>query len=687
MQRDLCAPFLALAACVFAPLTTSAQEAAPAAEGAQRQLRIEDLPPPVRLGARSETVRRAWPVLPVVVVVADEVSYLEAIAQWRAEARFPVLIDDGSPEAREDIARFVRGFQPRKVVRWKAGDDALVRWGADAAERRAAVESVIYRMWSRPLPGEGFIPPISTPDALLQRWRQLGIVPPGIVVADVNDDAWPAAVALAVGRLQPIAWIPTRGQFGGTLSQEDFNRFASEVEQLTAAVGLSWAEIGDQLDSVTICLNIPAKVQAEGNNILATTDMLGRHRAAGEDENGGAAGQTPGARWAWAGQIAGGRARSAYAAMCSLFLVPTTAWLFDGYPDEKPWSAYDATAAANFLQQAGLTTTVDDGPRQDLEQWRRRTSEGISAGFIAVNSKGNGDEFHLHGGRGRPGDVPHLTIPSFVHFVHSFSASSIGARETVGARWLERGAYAYCGSVHEPFLHGFVPTPILAARLTAAFPWGAAVRVDDGPPWKIAVFGDPLLAVGPASPRVESIELPLGGALSVEDGLRESIEGGRFAEALGKLALLGRDQQATRLVAALLSEKAGALTADAADSALMSVFRAGDVETFVAVYSMLSPQHAESGWRRDALWHKTHPRLGSTRNPALVRLLAAHLRPDQVGRDAAEVATPYSRLIGSSEAVAMLQSARPRAHADSERNHIEQAITQIQSSPRFRNRR
>jgi hypothetical protein len=436
-----------------------------------------------------------------------------------------------------------------------------------------------------------------------------------------------------------------------------------------------------------VCLNIPAKVQDSAGNILAMTDMLGRHRAPEGEGSGEKApvASAAGERWAWAGQIAGDQSRSAYAAMCSLFLAPGTAWLFDGYPEDEPWSKYDATAAAAYLKQAGFETTVDDAPRQDLAQWRRRSSDGVSAGFIAVNSKGSGDEFHLHGGRGRPGDVPHLTIPAFVYFVHSFSASSLSARETVGARWLERGAYAYCGSVHEPYLHGFIPTPIVAARLSAAYPWAAAVRMDDGPAWKIAAIGDPLLALGPPAPRTDAARaLPLAGASDLDHLLRQHLEEKRFAEAIVTLSLLGRDQQVVRLVGALLAERAEALTLQAADAALMPVFRAGDLDMLVAVYGRLSLAHASSGWRRDALWHKAHPRLGSTRSQTLVKLLADNLRPDQIGRDAAEIASPYSRHVGASAALGMLGAARGRAHSDGERGEIDEAIAQIERSPRRR---
>lgn len=673
-------PLSLLAALVISASGLQAQEAV-----TPQQVRIEDLPPPIRLGARAETVRRAWPVLPTVVIVSDEASYLEALAQWTSTARFPVLLDDGTPEAREDIARFVRGFQPERIVHWQVKCEPIASWGKEASERRAAVESVLYRVWSRPLPGERGVVPINSLESLIARWKSIGVPPPGIVIADVNDSAWPAAVALAMGRMQPIAWINTRGTLGGTFAAQEFEDFAEEVEHIARALGLRWREIGDEIDALTVCLSIPAKVQADPSNLLAMTDMLGRFRESKDSE--GKAKKPWEERWAWASQISGSEARSAYMAMCSMFISPSSAWLFDGYPDEEPWSKFDATAAGEFFQRGGLNITVDDAPKQDIAQWRERTATGINAGIIAVNSKGMGNEFHLHGGRCRPGDVPHLNTPSMVYFVHSFSASALEARETVAARWLERGAHAYCGSVHEPTLAGFIPTPIIAARLVSTYPWAAAIRMDDGQPWKIAALGDPLLALGPPAPRASrDIDLPLENASGFDEALRASLEARQYSDAITALVLLGRDEHAARLAAALLIEEPAAITASVADAALMPVFRRGDLATFVELYKRLAPEHAASGWRRDALWHMAHPQLVGTRTPELLEILGANLRPDQIGRDASELAMPMSRLLGAGEAVAMLERARSATSNQQERDAIDQAITQMRNRlGRFRN--
>src|SRR5690606_13028436 len=182
---------------------------------------------------------------------------------------------------------------------------------------------------------------------------------------------------------------------------------------------------------------------------------------------------------------------AAYRAMCGLFLPLGSAWLFDGYPAEGVWMQYDQSAAASVLRHLELDVTIDDHPRGTLASWRSRIGLGIDADLIFVNSKGNKARFDLAGGTGRAADVPFLQRPAAVYFIHSWSATEPRARGTIAGRWLSRGAYAYFGSVSEPYLQSFVPPVNVAARLGAGLPLGAAARPDESPPWKLAMLGDP----------------------------------------------------------------------------------------------------------------------------------------------------------------------------------------------------
>src|SRR5215470_9814654 len=68
---------------------------------------LDKLPPHLLLAARVESVRQRLPVIKTVVIVPDAASYIAAIGSWTLPGRFPVLIDDGSWNGQQDIARFV----------------------------------------------------------------------------------------------------------------------------------------------------------------------------------------------------------------------------------------------------------------------------------------------------------------------------------------------------------------------------------------------------------------------------------------------------------------------------------------------------------------------------------------------------------------------------------------------------
>lgn len=574
-----------------------------------------DLPPQVLLGRRAELIRANAPVIPEVVIVPDGPSYLAAVAAWKPNGRFPVLIDDGTWQAGEDIARFVRAFEPRRVVRWSGGDRA-----ARGDARRDAVERAVASAWGQ----EG------DPASMLDFWRAHNHVPPAIVVADGADPAWTAALALAAGRALPIAWVSLeRRNVSGAMSRSDADALCAEIERACDATGLAWRALGDDLDAVALCLNAAVKIETSEREFVATTDRVGRP----------AIGASAGERWAWSSQIFGTEAEAASRAMCALFLRPASAWVFDSYPHEAPWSMYDGSEAAGVLREAGLRVTLDDAPRQGIADWRARTLRAVDAGVVLLNSKGNRDWFELSPGRAYAGDVPMLATPAIVHMVHSWSANAPRNRATVGARWLERGAYAYCGSVQEPTLPAFVPTPLVARRLALGSVWAAAVRNDGAPLWRIAVMGDPLIALGPPARRTDDAA-PLEGVEDEGETTKRAAGETDYDTLVRSLWLAGRDADAAKLAAALLAERREAVTPRFARDALFPVFRAGADSTFLDLSARLAPDDAADGAARDALWfvgRRVIPQGGAARDQALL-LLRQHARPDQLDADNAELA-------------------------------------------------
>ncbi|MBK7403288.1 MAG: hypothetical protein IPJ41_01310 [Phycisphaerales bacterium] len=630
-MRRTPAPSLAvalLAAALFAPC--AAAQDAPQPKGAE-------LPPGAVLGRRAGMAMASRKVIPVVVVVPDPASYADAVAEWTPEAIYPVLIDDGSWEATQNIARFVRGFRP----------DAVVRWSADAAKTRGSREMRARRAVprARALAFEAFANSwgvgvdddagaAETDLRLVRRWIELNHAPPGVVIADERDPAWTAALAIAAARGEPICWLTLpKLVVDATLSPEEAEGLCSQIEQYCADTHLEWAGLGDLLDAVTICAALPARIQTGQGEFVATTDDIGRLAAPGSAEM-----VRTGARWAWAGQVFGSEPEAAYRAMCGIFLRIHSAWIFDGYGSTEPWVQWDGTKAGDILKQAGLAVAVEDEPHNTLRDWRLRAERPIRADLVLVNSSGNRGFFNLPGGKGEPGDTPFLDVPAAMHMAHSFSAAAPGRRETVAGRWLERGVYAYVGSVHEPFLQAFVPTPVLAQRLLGGFALGAAARLDNGPVWRIAVVGDPLVAWGPDPERIAA-ETPLEGVAPVADDMKTAATEGRYADAVRGLVLLGRDSDAARLVAALLRDKPEVLDAPLAREALFALFSTGMDAEFLRCYAALTPEDASDGAAVDALWfvgRRAVREQGGLREAA-ISLLAAHAREDQRESDAAEL--------------------------------------------------
>jgi hypothetical protein len=340
--------------------------------------------------------------------------------------------------------------------------------------------------------------------------------------------------------------------------------------------------------------------------------------------------------------IFGTHARSAYSAMCSLFLTPTKAWVFDGYAEQGAFKAFDGTEAGRIFTQRGkLSVAVDDAPKQGESDWRARSAGATDASLIVINSSGNADFFELKPGKMKPADIPMLGVPAAVYMVHSWSAADVSARGTVAGRWFDHGVFAYFGSVEEPFLQAFVPTPALAARLSSRFAWGAAVRAESSPIWKLVCFGDPLWTLAPAGPRSEpgaDDKFALEGAVDVSAGLRELLTEGKLAQAASTLVLMGRDADVARLVDSTIKDKPALATAEFCAVAIPSVFRAGRPDLLIECYARLGDKLSGNEYLQDCLWLSCRPGTpGAPVGDRVVEILGKNIRKDNEPRDGGEV--------------------------------------------------
>lgn len=604
------------------------------AERPAAPMAIESLPAGLRqaaeLGLHVRATTYARPAWSTVVVVPDVRSFAAALSLWRAEGIFPVLLDDGTYTAQEHIMRFVRGTGAGEVVRWTA--PATFAWPAKGEQQGLLLRRIAEMAGasSEHIPVDLLVkgasdeaindamtkvlrPAKETSAALYQARAQLRRT--GVVLTSMEDTAWPGALALAAGHTQPLRFVakPRGNDSSGQLSLAEAR--AMQADMIKASPPGMWdvaAGVGGapaQQLAITLAINMPVRViltegelaqlrmppsmNVKAGEAMAMSDVLSRRLEAGK-------GQWE--RFTVVGQVMGTSSGSAYAAMCAIFLPGRTdsAWLFDSYEAKAPFTAYSCESAASTLRQNKWQTKVN-GPRdRSLEQWRMQLDLAIKAGLVLMNSSGMPQSFDLQGGLGVPGDVPILGVPAAVHMIHSWSANNPLNRWTVGGRWLDRGAYAYIGSVHEPYLAAFVPTPMLANRLLLSMPLALAARVDDLPMWRINALGDPLISFGPG--KVErgrpAGELPLSGEATTAV-LAAALKERKLDVALRALVTLGRDADAVKLAAAVMREetekkterKPGAnpeseMTAwiikqDLAAALMGSAYRTGDVETLL----------------------------------------------------------------------------------------------------------
>lgn len=603
------------------------------------------------LGQRANLVIGARIISPMLVIVRSTDDYLDALAQWSTRAIFPILIDDGSDAAQENIARFVRAFEPEVVVRWNSATDAPV------STIRERTERAIRAAWD-----------IEAEKPIIEAWRAIGYTPCAVIIASEQHAPWTAAAALGAARGLPIAWIDRRpGNPNAIMTPEEARSIADHASNLASDLGLSWRALADDIDGVAICLRIPGRIREQGGNndaFLALTDVVGRH--------------ADGSRWAYAGWIFGDEATSAYQAMCSIFLNTNSAWLFDGYrPDFAP--PYNLARAADAFEQSGWELTFTPAEAGHRNAWRQRTQRSIDAGFIHVNSAGHSNWFNLSDQRVYASDIPPLQRPAIVHFIHSFSAQSPANDTTIAARFLDHGAFAYVGSMHEPTLGAFLPLDNLMARLGIGMPLGAAARIDGAPEWRIQIFGDPLTSlVRRGERRVETT--PPENTRPLRDLIREQLRDRNIPDAVRNMAMLGQDAQIIRLARATLADftnngddsgldREG--IAQLARAALPVAFRNGDTEIFAQLYLALDPADAKRHDLRAMLWQIMRPELrGGDPTPLHVSLLRAHVRNDSMVEDAAELRSAIERVHGSAAVADFYTRLIDRAPNDRIRNQL-----------------
>ncbi|MEM9155768.1 MAG: hypothetical protein AAGB13_12165 [Cyanobacteria bacterium P01_F01_bin.33] len=434
-----------------------------------------DNPPwPIRVGLRIAELRQKVPTVDRVVLVPDEATFLAAIQQWSLAGRWPILINDD-----RYTPLFLQRFQPAEVVRLPAVGTPL-----PAGENlREAMQNAIAPAWN-------------SPDArsLSAVWRRLNWTPPGVVFTWERDTAWPAAVALAADRGQPLKFL--EGDFGSPNSDLTdaliWNQLNGGVEQGVEETGYAYSGQGDAIDTVTVVRDLPVRY-----NNQATTDLLARHPTQ--------------KRWAVTGWLFGSSQRALYQAMCAIFLPTESVLLYNSYAAEKePWITYSTDDAAEFFQAGGLSVRHVKPPEAKRSTWLGLNEPTpFPFDLMLMSSRGPRHIFRVGQGNAALDDIPTLATPTAIHLIHSGSAAAPGDPNTVAGRWLDNGAYAYIGSVREPYLTAFIPPNVMTARLLRGTPFLMAARHYNLEPWRITTIGDPLMILMPPRDRLPPQNVPL----------------------------------------------------------------------------------------------------------------------------------------------------------------------------------
>ena len=367
-------------------------------------------------------------VVDVVCLVPDTPTFLEAISLWDAKHAFPILIEDT-----EQALRFIRAFQPARVVRFTRKEKVAE---TSPEETWNAAVSSVGRSWRDPDQEDA---PIPSGNAIP---KGLGPTPPGVVVSEPASLSLPGAVALAAGRFQPLLrWEPGRTR-SDKLSLEDAVKLAIDLESRVNNLTPKHEALGDDCDFLTLAGSWPRRYVIPGEG-----------RKAGEAAFDDLLGRVPGRfnRWAFAGRLQDDPRLSVYQAMCSLFLQPESGLLFNGYDEqEKPWSDYRMDRASRRLGQI-LPVTESSGPEEGgMAGWRRVFDPVNRHGLVLINSSGGGEVFNTRNGTGTTRDVP-MSVPTALLVIHSFSAFDPDSASTIAGRWLLNGASSTSAPSTSPF--------------------------------------------------------------------------------------------------------------------------------------------------------------------------------------------------------------------------------------------
>jgi len=387
-----------------------------------------------------------------IVAAGNETAFVDALQAWTDERAFPVLPAEGAWY----LHLFQRGYEPAAVYRMDAPDGPSKLSSERFAEIAAAHNQRL---------------------AAAERDAPM----PGIVVIDPTHEHRLAGLALAIGRGQPILLLRLDEESRKTKSVEAVNQLNQVIMAAAAKAGVILA---DHWAGITLAGDFPVTyTDPEKKRPLAVDDLLGRDGS--------------GIRLAVVGRLWGSRDAAIYQAMGSLFLQPDRALLFDDYSNRSGggFNQYRMAGAAELLGEA-MQVALVDGKQTTPDNLQKLTAATPAFDLMMLNTSGGAFHFDVRG----KGGSDHLSMgrPRIYHMIHSFSAQKWDNIHSLAGRALIGGGYWYFGSVDEPYLHAFAQPTGMVAKYLAGTPLAFAARHQPGhpmyKPWKLILFGDPLLS-------------------------------------------------------------------------------------------------------------------------------------------------------------------------------------------------
>ena len=393
-----------------------------------------------------------------IIIVPDRPTFLYYLSKWTPEKRFPIFVG-----ADKYVEKFARVYND--------GDNHYVY--ADKEKLPAIDQSLIYRVLLASF-AEGDLNSLNeevSSDNLREYFVSHSIEPKGAVVTSLTSSELLGGLALASHHGQILDFYdPPSAPLFGTYPEEVKEQIRKAIMEHLDSWGFEYRGLGKGIDTLTLALDMPIKY----NHGFSLDDAINR--------------ETPDAirPYAYTGRLMDlGKGLAVYQAMCSLFLDTTDALFFDRWPEK--WGR--SLKLGCYEMRKKIPSVLFN----EFKDWRRITDPLNTYDFIFVNAAGYPSDWS----GGTMDDIPD-TLPVAINFSHSSSANDPTNPDTIAGRFLVNGAYAYYGSISEPYADSFNVSYDIVSRMIDGIPFARATAEKDSlpsnrvKPWKLIFIGDPL---------------------------------------------------------------------------------------------------------------------------------------------------------------------------------------------------